>query len=124
MLTERQRKAVGLLFELTDEEAARKLKVRPEVLDAWKRDPEFVRAIRERVAENRQSGMRILSELCADICREVSDLIRSGGDANRIKLLVDVLKAAGLFKEAVQAADQETEDDSIGELIERLAGEE
>lgn len=125
MLTERQAKAVGMLFELTDEEVARKLEIKRATMERWKRDPEFVRAIVDRIADNRQAAVRILSGLFTGICRELADLIRSDGDNARIKLLVDVLKAAGLFKEAVQAVYMTAEEgDQIGKLLEKLADEE
>jgi hypothetical protein len=118
MLTNAQIRAIGLLFESSEDEVARRLKVRRETLEEWKQDPEFIRAIGERLKGNRQAAVRILSRLYLDACRELEKLVQSDDDKNKPKILIEVLKASGLFKEL--GLD---EGDFVGNLLGRLADE-
>lgn len=118
MLTDRQHRAVKMLFELSDAEVARKLRIKPETLDGWKRDPEFARAILARVEENRRVVVRILSGVYVEACRELAAFVRSSDDKTKPKLMIEILKASGLFKELGSE-----EGDYVGRLLERLADE-
>ena len=118
MLTKTQMKAVGMLFELTDEEIIRKLKIKREKLDSWKRDPEFAEALRNRLKENRRTAGRILSRLYVEASRELEALILSDDEKNKPKAIIEVLKVSGLFKELGLE-----EGDSVENLLERLADE-
>ena len=105
-----------LLFELPCEEIAAKLRIKPETLDAWMQDPEFREALQDRIKENRQATVRILSRLYLDTCREISALVHSDDDKNKPKVMLDLLKASGLLKE--MGLEQ---GDPIGALIQRLS---
>lgn len=118
MLTDKQIKAVGMLFELTDEEIIRRLKIKRETLEAWKSEPEFAEMLRSRLKENRRTAARILSRLYVEASRELEALIRSDDEKNKPKAIIEVLKVSGLFKELGLE-----EGDSIGNLLERLADE-
>ncbi len=119
MLTNTQTKAVGMLFEFTDREVARRLRIKPETLRAWKRNPEFAQAVADRLKENRLTAVRILSRLYVEACRELEALIKSGDDKNKPKIIIEVLvKTSGLFKELGLE-----EGDYVGNLLERLADE-
>jgi len=118
MLTEAQTKAVDMLFQLTDEEAARKLKVRRATLEAWKQDPEFDHAIRDHMKESRRTAIRILSGLYVEACRELEAIIRSDDHKDKPRVIIEVLKASGLFKELGLE-----DGDYVGNLLERLADE-
>ena len=118
MLSRTQSRAVELLFEYTDEEVAAKLRIKRETLESWKQNPEFVQAVQERLKENRQAAVRILSRVYLDACREIEALIRSDDDKNKHKVIVDILKASGLLKEL--GAE---ECDYVGSLLQRLADE-
>ncbi|HUV03634.1 MAG TPA: hypothetical protein VMX94_00845 [Armatimonadota bacterium] len=118
MLTETQTRAVDMLFELTDEEIARKLKIKRATLESWKRKPEFAQALRRRLMENRRAAARILSRLYVEASRELEALIRSDDDKNKPKAIIELLKVSGLFKELGLEGD-----DDIGNLLERLADE-
>jgi len=118
MLTEKQTKAVEMLFELTDDEVARRLKIKPATLEAWKRNPEFAQALRRRLMENRRAAARILSRLYVEASRELEALIRSDDDKNKPKAIIELLKVSGIFKELGLE-----EEDDIGGLLERLADE-
>lgn len=118
MLTDLQTRAVGLLFEFADREVARKLRVRRETIEAWKRDPEFAQALCDHLRENRRIAARILSRLYIEACRELDLLIKSDDDKNKPKIIVEVLKASGLFKELGVE-----EGDYVGNLLDRLADE-
>ena len=114
MLTDRQNKAVAMLFELTDDEIARTLRIKRETLEAWKQEPAFVQAVCDRIRENRRTAVRILSQLYVKACRELAALIED--DKNKPKVIVEILKASGIFKEL--GLD---EGDYIGNLLERLS---
>ena len=118
MLTETQTKAVEMLFELTDDEVARRLKIRQKTLEAWKQNPEFVQALRRRLIENRRAAARILSRLYVEASRELEALIHSDDDKNKPKAIIELLKVSGLFKELGLE-----EEDDVGGLLERLADE-
>ena len=118
MLTEAQTKAVAMLFEFSDKEIARKLKIKQEILDDWKRDPEFAQALRDRLKENRRTAARILSRLYVEASRELEALIRSNDDKNKPKAIIEILKVSGLFKELGLE-----EGDYVGNLLEKLADE-
>lgn len=116
MLTIRQTRAVKLLFELTDAEAADKLKISRATLDEWKQNPEFVEAVQQRLKENRQAAIRILSRLYLDACRELDALLRSDDDKNKHRVIMELLKASGLLKELGI-----TDGDYVGALIRKLS---
>lgn len=118
MLTSTQIKAVDLLFQVTDEEAARKLKIKQETLEAWKRDPELAQAIRDQLKSNRQAAIRKLSKLYLDACRELQAALNAEDGKDKAKVAIEILKASGLFKDEIE------DDDPIGDLIERLSEEE
>ena len=118
MLSSTQSRAVELLFEFTDAEVAAKLRIKRETLEAWKQKPEFVQAVQERLKENRQAAVRILSRVYLDACREIEALVRSDDDKNKHKVIVDILKASGLLKEL---GAEET--DYVDTLLRRLADE-
>ncbi len=99
MLSTNQTKAVELLFELTGDEVAEKLRIKRETLEAWMQDPEFREALQETQRQNRQAVVRMLSRLYLDTCREISALIHSDDDKNKPKVMLDLLKASGLLKE-------------------------
>jgi hypothetical protein len=116
MLSKNQLRAVGLLFEMTDEEVARRLRISRDTLDQWKQSPEFVQALCERLKENRQMAGRILSQICVQACRQLQHLIESDDERNKPKAIIDVLKASGLFKEL-----EVSEGDYVSSLLERFA---
>ena len=118
MLNDKQTKAVGMLFEMTDEEVIRSLRIKRETLEAWKSEPEFAETLRNRLKENRRTAARILSRLYVEASRELEALIRSDDEKNKPKAIIEVLKVSGLFKELGLE-----EGDSIGALLERLADE-
>jgi myo-inositol-1-phosphate synthase len=118
MLSSTQSRAVELLFEFTDAEVAAKLRIKRETLEAWKQNPEFVQAVQERLKENRQAAVRILSRVYLNACREIEALVRSDDDKNKHKVIVDILKASGLLKEL---GAEET--DYVDTLLQRLADE-
>ena len=118
MLTNTQCKAVDMLFEFTDGEAARLLRVKKETIEAWKQNPEFQQALRNRLMENRRTAARILSRLYVEASKELEALIRSNDDKNKPRAIIEVLKGGGLFKELGME-----EGDGIGNLIERLSEE-
>ncbi|MEX2805027.1 phBC6A51 family helix-turn-helix protein [Streptococcus sp. H31] len=59
MITNKQRKAIDLLFEgkLKDYEVAAEVKVTPQTLVSWKKKPEFVEALREKSMNYAQTTM-------------------------------------------------------------------
>ena len=116
MLTIKQKRAVKLLFELTDVEVAEKLKIARETVEEWKRSPEFVEAVQQRLKDNRQAAIRILSRLYLDACRELDAILRSDDDKNKHRVIMELLKASGLLKEL--GID---EGDYVGTLLRKLS---
>jgi hypothetical protein len=62
MLDQKQRRAVALLFQSTDDEVIRKLRINRETLDEWKRDPQFAQALCDFVRDNRLTAIRFISK--------------------------------------------------------------
>ena len=114
MLTGNQIKAVDLLFQVTDEEAARKLKIKQETLQAWKLDPEVAQAIRDQLKSNRHEAVRRLSRIYLDACRELTAALNAEEGKDKAKVAIEILKASGLFKDEIE------DDDPIGDLIEKM----
>lgn len=119
MLTNTQIKAVDLLFRATDEEAARKLKITKETLEAWKQDPDVAQAVREQLKANRQAIARKLSRMYLDACRELAAALNAEDGKDKAKVAIEILKASGLFKDGGLE-----DDDPVGDLIDRLSEEE
>ena len=117
MLTSTQIRAVDLLFQVADEEAARKLKIKKDTLEAWKQDPEVAQAIRDQLKSNRQAAVRKLSRLYLDACRELEAALNAEDGKDKAKVAIEILKASGLFKDEIE------DDDPIGDLIERMSQE-
>jgi hypothetical protein len=99
MLGTKQKRAVKLLFEITDAEVAEKLKVSRVTLEEWKQNPEFAEAVQQVMKDNRQSAIRMLSRLYLDACRELDSILRSDDDKNKHRVIMELLKASGLLKE-------------------------
>ncbi|MHB1000133.1 MAG: hypothetical protein ACYC27_12885 [Armatimonadota bacterium] len=118
MLTNTQNRAVNMMFDSTEEEVARQLRIRKETLDLWKDNPDFTRKLSMKQRENRESARRILSRICVDACRELESLIKSDDSKDKPKAIIEVLKASGIFKEL--GAE---EVDGMSELLGRLADE-
>ena len=134
MLSDKKQKAVDLLFEFTEAEAAAKLRINRTILREWMNELEFQQAIGEEIRANRQASVRKLSRLYLDACKEMNEIIHEKEDKNRHRVIVDILKVSGLLKastvedsagglNSVQALvakladeDEESEDDSDGEM--------
>lgn len=117
MLTNTQLKAVKLLFEFSNEKVARRLRIKPETLEEWQRDPEFAQAVRGHLRGNQQAAARILSRLYLEACRELEALIKSGDEKSKYKVIMEViLKTSGLLKELGPE-----ENGYVGNLLDKLA---
>jgi hypothetical protein len=119
MLTEKKRRAVELLFEGTEAEAAVKLRISRQTLEEWMEDREFRQAIRRYSAANRRATSRMLSSLYLEACRELNVVIHERDDRNRHRAMVDILKAGGLLKDGPV---EEEEYETVDEMLERIAG--
>jgi len=117
MLTDKQRRAVALLFELTDDEITRRLRIGRERLASWKRDPEFCQALCDYVKENRRTAVRFLSKRLVEAAHELEAMIKSDDERVKHKVIIDLLKASGLL-----AADPTAEEevDGVGDLLKRI----
>ena len=119
MLTEKKRRAVELLFEGTEAEAAVKLRISRQTLEEWLEEREFRQAIRRYSAANRRATSRMLSSLYLEACRELNVVIHEREDRNRHRAMVDILKAGGLLKEGPVEEDEEP--GYVDRLLDRLA---
>jgi len=109
MLDQKQRKAVSLLFQCTDEEVIRKLKINRETLDEWKRDPQFAQALCDFVRDNRLTAIRFISKRVVEAAQELEAMIKNADEKVRHKVIIDLLKASGLL-----AAEHVVDDEADG----------
>ena len=120
MLSEKKRRAVDLLFEDTEGEVAKKLRVSLETLVHWIEELEFRDAINGQMKGYQRSTTRLLSLLYLECCRELGRIIHDKEDKNRHKVALDLLKAGGILREGPLV---EGDDDPIGDLVRRLEEE-
>ena len=106
MLDRKQRRAAALLFECTEDEVVRRLKISRATLERWKGDPEFAGMLCDVVRDNRLSAVRFISRRVVEAAQELEAMIRSSDDKVRHKAIIDLLKASGLL-----AADHSAGDD-------------
>lgn len=116
VLTEKQRRAVDLLFQYSDAEVAAKLRVSRQELESWTDEPEFVKAINTTLKANRRAVIRTLSRLYLDACLELHAIIHEKEDKSRHRAMVDILKAGGFLKDKALEEAQ-----SVTELVTKMA---
>ena len=121
MLSEKKRRAVELLFEGTEAEAAAKLRISRQTLEEWMEDREFQQAVSRYARANRRATSRMLSSLYLEACRELNVVIHEREDRNRHRAMVDILKAGGLLKD--EPVDEDEEPGYVDRLLDRLAEE-
>lgn len=121
VLSDKKRKAVELLFESTEGEVAKKLKVSLETLAHWIEEMEFREALNFQMKGYQRTTTRMLSLLYLEACQELRGIIHDRDDKNRHRVAVDVLKAGGVLKDGTL---EEVDYDPIGALIESLSEEE
>lgn len=109
MLDPRQRRAVALLFQSTDEEVIRKLKINRQLLDEWKRDPQFAQALCDFVRDNRLTAIRFISKRVVEAAQELEAMIKTADEKVRHKVIIDLLKASGLLAAEHSAGEDETD---------------
>jgi len=107
MLDNKQRKAVALLFQFTDDEVIRKVKIDRQTLDEWKRDPEFAQALCEFVRDNRLTAIRFISKRVVEAAQELEAMIKTADEKVRHKVIIDLLKASGLLAADHTAGEDE-----------------
>ena len=120
MLSEKKRRAVDLLFEHTEGEVAKKLKVSLETLAQWIEEMEFREALNFQMKGYQRTTSRMLALLYLECCRELRAIIHDKEDKNRHRVAVDLLKAGGVLKEGELS---EVGYDPIEALIESLSEE-
>lgn len=118
MLNERKRKAVELLFEDTEAEVAKKLKIGLETLAHWIEELEFREALNLHMKGYQRTTARMLTLLYLECCRELREIVHDKDDKSRYKVAVDILKAGGVLKDGPLYGD---DSDPIGDLIESLS---
>ena len=118
MLSEKKRRAVELLFEDTEGEVAKKLKVSLETLVQWIEELEFREALNGQMKGHKRSTTRMLSLLYMECIRELGRIIHDKEDKTRHKVALDLLKAGGLLREG--PLEERPEEESVDEIIARL----
>ena len=118
MLTEKKRRAVELLFEHTEGEVAKKLKIGLETLVQWIEELEFREALNGHMKGYQRSTTRLLSRLYLECCRELNVIIHDRDDKSRHKVALDLLKAGGILREG--PLEERPEEESVDEIIARL----
>jgi hypothetical protein len=111
MLTRRQRKAIKLMFQMTDAEVATSVEVRPETLAAWLREDDFREALAAESRSIKSAAARMTSDAALSAAKKLKETIETGKETKDSKLILDTLKASGAF--AVQ-------DDDAGESLEGM----
>lgn len=107
MLSWKQRRAVKLMFQKSDDEVAEEVGVKLKTVARWRRMPEFREAL---VAEEkliRASAARIASDASLEAARNLHKIMAEGKDG---KLSLDILKASGAFEEREADAAEALED--------------
>ena len=122
VLTEKQRRAVELLFEHKEAEVAKKLRISRETLEMWFSDVKFRQAINVELRGCRRASVRMLAKLYLNATMQLDEMIHEKEIGNRHKVIVDILKASGLLKGGV--VEEEDEPGYVERLIERLQNEE
>ena len=122
MLAEKKRRAVELLFDFTEAEVAKKLRVGREVLEEWFEDVEFRQAINIELRGCRRSAVRVLAKLYLNATMELNEIIHEKEDRGRYRTIVDILKASGLLKGGVM--EEEEEPSYVDRLLHRLSNDE
>jgi hypothetical protein len=105
MLTAKQKKAVRLMFQMTDDEVAREVGVTPETVALWRRRLEFAEALASEERAIRAAASRIAAGASLEAARRLRHTLEHGGD----KALLDVLKASGAFQERAESAEEAIE---------------
>jgi hypothetical protein len=118
-LDEKKHKAISLLFQHTDDEVLRKLRVSRDTLDDWKRDPEFAQALCEFVQENRLAAIRFISRRVVEAAQELESMIKSSDEKIRHKVIIDLLKASGLLAADHHAVDSDGE--GVSAMLKRFS---
>ena len=122
-LTKKQKLAIESLFHKAEEEVAASVGVRKETLRRWKSQPEFAAALAARSREIRAAAARILSMSSLTAAEKLKALIDASGQQGEKadpKVLLDTLKASGLFDAAAEPEEGISLDQLIAEAA-RLA---
>lgn len=115
MLTFKQRKAVRLMFQTSEEDVARELGVRVETISSWWKIPEFREALAAEARVIRSTAARIASEASLAAAKNLYKILSEGKDG---KLLLDTLKASGAFDAVVESPEE-----SLEEIVRQVAGD-
>lgn len=113
MLTGKQKKAVRLMFRMSDEEVAAEVGVRPERIAEWCKNPEFRDALVAESKAIRATAARIASDTALAAAKMLNKLLSDGKDG---KLLLDTLKASWAF-----SAVLDNPAESLEEILKQVA---
>ncbi len=114
MLSAKQKRAVRLMFRMTDEEVAGEIGVTQEAIDGWRKKPQFAAALAGEERQIRAAASRIAAGASLEAARRLHQMLDGGAE----KSALDVLKASGAFQERVEGAE-----DAIEALIARAVEE-
>ena len=117
-LTRKQKLAIESLFHRAEEEVAASVGVRMDTLRRWKSQPEFAAALAARSREIRAAAARILSMSSLTAAEKLKALIDAAGRQGEKadpKVLLDTLKASGLFDAAAEPEEGVSLDQLIAE---------
>lgn len=106
-ISSRQRRAVRLMFLMTDSEIAEELGVRRSTVSSWRKNPEFSTALREESRLVRSAVSTLLSGVILAAARGLKEALEKGAD---VKLMLDTLKAASAFDPAEEEPAETLED--------------
>lgn len=121
MLGEKKRRAVELLFDHTEPEVAKKLRIGREELEEWFADMKFREAINTELRGYRRSSVRMLAKLYLNATMELGEIIRGKEDNGRYKIIVDILKASGVLK--ASRIEEEESDDPVAAILRKYSGD-
>lgn len=98
MLNARQKKAIDLLFEMTDDSVAARLGIRPSTLRRWKGKRDFADALNYADRAARESTGRMARGIKTQAAARLREMVAgSGTEKTDAKTLVDLLKTTGVF---------------------------
>ena len=100
-LTGKMQRAVELLYydQLTDEQIAQELGISRRGLTRWKKQPEFLNALGEFAALQRQKANEVLEATVTKAATTLRDLLDSENENIRLKASLEVLKLTGTVVE-------------------------
>jgi hypothetical protein len=120
MLSNRQRKAVRLLFEMPDDQVAEELGIQTRTLRRWKGQREFIEAVVGKGRESQESIRRIASNVVIHGATRLREALVMEDRKADLKVLCDLVKSTGVLADILKSEEGGEE---LHVLLDRIAAE-